>query len=136
MSAAWSGEQKRKNRQNSRVKRDNRSEAEIAGLTKIKNASKQPKAARREAERINGGRRIRAILLPSFFCLNSGETRFILYEQLIEITAARSELIALDAHLLEQGDEEVAERGLLAALFREKEMSPVFEAAAGGGSRE
>jgi hypothetical protein len=40
------------------VKRDNRSEAEIAGLTKIKNASKQPKAARREAERINGDKRM------------------------------------------------------------------------------
>ena len=50
------------------MKRDNRSEAEIVGLTKIKNASKQPKAARREAERINGDKRmgflIRGMGLP------------------------------------------------------------------------
>lgn len=69
-SAAWSWivSRTKKNRQKSRVKRDNRSEAEIVGLTKIKNASKQPKAARREAERINGDKRmgflIRGMGLP------------------------------------------------------------------------
>jgi hypothetical protein len=45
-------------RQESRAKRDNRSEAEIAGQAQIKHASKQPKAARRDATRINGVRRM------------------------------------------------------------------------------
>jgi hypothetical protein len=38
----------------------------------------------------------------------SGLIRFILHQQLIEVSAARSELVELDAHLLEQRDEEIA----------------------------
>ena len=60
----------------------------------------------------------------------SGLIRFILHQQLIEVPAARSELVALDAHLLEQRDEEIAERRLLAAILWEEEMMAVLEASA------
>ena len=60
----------------------------------------------------------------------SGLIRFILHQQLIEVAAARSELIALDAHLLEQRDEEIAQRCLLAAILWEEEMMAVLEAPA------
>ena len=49
-------------------------------------------------------------------------------QQLIEVPLVRAELVALDAHLLEQGDVEVAERGLLAAVLREEEVAAVLEA--------
>lgn len=57
----------------------------------------------------------------------SGLIRFILHQHLIEVSAARSELIALDAHLLEQRDEEIAQRCLLAAILWEEEMMAVLE---------
>jgi iduronate 2-sulfatase len=66
-------------RQKIRAQRDNRSEAEIAPITTLLNDwDKRPEAARREAKRINGGRkmdplkqsrRLFHILLPPFFCL-------------------------------------------------------------------
>jgi hypothetical protein len=57
--------------------------------------------------------------------------RRILNQEFIEVPGARSELVSLDAHLLEQRHEEIAERSLLAALFGEEEMLPMLEAAAG-----
>ena len=55
----------------------------------------------------------------------------ILNQKFIEVPGTRSELVPLDAQLLKQRDEEIAEGCLLAALFGEEEMAPMLETAAG-----
>jgi hypothetical protein len=49
------------------------------------------------------------------------------HQKFIEVTCTRPESIALDSHLLEQRNEEIAQRRLLAALLRKEQMPPVLE---------
>ena len=54
-----------------------------------------------------------------------------LEQDLVEVSCAGTELVPLDAHLLQQRHKKVAEGCLRSALLREKEVASVLEAATG-----